>query len=90
MRANSQSHYHNNPQGMSPHSSDEPLPRKKVSFCNSDDVSVATKEEVGCSMAPSIDDLEAWLEFQVGQLGTPVWWEELGAVPGIEDRHKFA
>ena len=20
----------------------------------------------------------------------PTWWEELGAVPGIEDRHKFA
>ena len=24
------------------------------------------------------------------QLGTPTWWKELGAVPGIEDRHKFA
>ena len=37
-----------------------------------------------------MDDLETWLEFQAGQLGTPMWWEELGAVPGIEDRHKFA
>ena len=37
-----------------------------------------------------MDDLETWLEFQAGQLGTPTWWEELGAVPGIEDRHKFA
>ena len=36
-----------------------------------------------------MDDLETWLEFQEGQLGTPTWWEELGAVPGIEDRHKF-
>ena len=36
-----------------------------------------------------MDDLEMWLEFQAGQLGTPIWWEELGAVPGIEDRHKF-
>ena len=36
-----------------------------------------------------MDDLEMWLEFQVRQLGTPAWWEELGAVPGIEDRHKF-
>ena len=47
------------------------------------------KEEVSCSTEPSVDDLETWLEFQAGQLGTPAWWEELGAVPGIEDRHKF-
>ena len=36
-----------------------------------------------------MDDLETWLEFQVGQLGTPTWWGELVAVPGIKDRHKF-
>ena len=23
------------------------------------------------------------------QLGTPAWWEELGAIPGIKDLHKF-
>ena len=39
---------------------------------------------------PSVDDLETWLEFQAGQLGTLQWWEELAAVPGIEDRRKFA
>ena len=37
-----------------------------------------------------MDDLETWLEVQAGQLGTPAWWEELAAVPGIEDRCKFA
>ena len=37
-----------------------------------------------------MDDLETWLEFQAGQLGTPAWWEELGAMPGITDQHKFA
>ena len=36
-----------------------------------------------------MDNLETWIEFQVGQLGTPAWWEELGAVPGIEDQHEF-
>ena len=41
-------------------------------------------------MEPSVEDLETWLEFQAGQLGTPTWWEELGAVPGIEDWCKFA
>ena len=48
------------------------------------------KEEASSSMEPSVDDLEMWLEFQAGQLGTPVWWEELVAVPDIKDRHKFA
>ena len=47
------------------------------------------KVEVSCLTEPSVDDLEMWLEFQAGKLGTPMWWEELGAVPGIEDRHKF-
>ena len=39
---------------------------------------------------PAIEDLEAWLEHQVGQLGTPSWWRELEAVPDIEDTCKFA
>ena len=28
--------------------------------------------------------------FQAGQLGTPAWWEELGAILGIKDPWKFA
>ena len=47
------------------------------------------KEETSCITEPSVDDLEMWLEFQAGHLGTPPWWEELGAMPGIEDQHKF-
>ena len=39
---------------------------------------------------PPIKDLEALLEHQVGQLGTPAWWRELEAVPDIEDTCKFA
>ena len=39
---------------------------------------------------PSINDLEMWLEYQVRQLGTPMWWGELEAIPGIADLHKFA
>ena len=68
----------------------DPMPRRRVSFHNPDNVRDPMKEEVSCLMEPSMDDLETWLEFQAGQLGTPAWWEELGAVPGIEDRHKFA
>ena len=39
---------------------------------------------------PSINDLEMWLEYQVRQLGTPLWWGELEAIPGIANLHKFA
>ena len=88
-RANSQSCYHGDPQGICPWSPDGPLPRRRVSFHNPDDIRDPVKEEVSCLMEPSMDNLETWLEFQAGQLGTPTWWEELGAVPGIEDRHKI-
>ena len=61
-----------------------------MSFHNPENEEVPIKEEASSSTEPSVDDLEMWLEFQVGQLGTPTWWEELGAVPGIQDQCKFA
>ena len=39
---------------------------------------------------PSINNLELWLEHQAEQLGTPTWWGELEAIPGVMDPHKFA
>ena len=60
-----------------------------MSFHNPEDEEVPIKEAVSCSVEPSIDDLEMWLEFLVGQLGTPTWWEELGAMPVIQDQCKF-
>ena len=39
---------------------------------------------------PSINDLKMWLDYQVRQLGTPMWWRELEAIPGIADLHRFA
>ena len=41
------------------------------------------------SVEPSISNLEAWLEYQSTQIGTPMWWRELEAVPGIADQWKF-
>ena len=41
------------------------------------------------SVEPSISNLEAWLEYQSIQIGTPMWWKELEAVPGITDWQKF-
>ena len=37
-----------------------------------------------------IKDLELWLDHQVDQLGTPTWWGELKAVPGMMDLCRFA
>ena len=34
--------------------------------------------------------METWLEWQANQLGTPAWWTELQAVPGIRDPQKLA
>ena len=89
-RANSQSHSHGDLQGIHPQSPDEPPPRRRVSFHNPEDEEVPIKEKASCSVEPSIDNLEMWLEFQAGQLGTLVLWEELGARPGIQDWRKFA
>ena len=89
MRANSQSCHHGDPWGICPQSPDGPPPQSRVSFHNPNVMKDPVKEEASNLMEPSMDDLETWLEFQAGQLGTPAWWEELGAVPGIEDRCKF-
>ena len=42
------------------------------------------------SIEPPIKNLESWLDHQADQLGTPTWWGELKAVPGITDLHRFA
>ena len=46
------------------------------------------------SQEPSVElpikDFESWLDHQADQLGTPTWWGELKAVPGIMDLHRFA
>ena len=89
-RANSQSCSHGDLWGVHPWSPDEPLPRKRVTINDHKDEKDPAREEAGCSMEPSVSDLETWLEFQAGQLGTPAWWEELGAVPGIKVQCKFA
>ena len=34
---------------------------------------------------PSVSDMEMWLEWQAEQLGTPAWWPELKAIPGVKD-----
>ena len=65
------------------------LPHRQVSFCMPEGKDMTTvKEPVTVEL--TTEDLETWLEHQVGQLGTPTWWRELEAVPDIENPHKFA
>ena len=47
-------------------------------------------EEQNPLAKPSVDELEMWLDYQVRQLGTPMWWGELEAIPGIANLHIFA
>ena len=39
---------------------------------------------------PSVSDVEMWLEWQAKQLGSPAWWLELKAIPGVKDPQKLA
>ena len=39
---------------------------------------------------PSVSEVETWLEWQAKQLGTPAWWPELKAIPGVKDPQKLA
>ena len=62
---------------------------ERVSFCKpGDKCSVAEGENP--SVEPSVSDLEAWLEYQFTQIGTPMWWKELEAVLAITNWQKFA
>ena len=88
-RADSQSCSCGDLWGIHPQSPDKPSPRRRVSFHDPKDKKNPIKEVASCSTELSVDDLEMWLEFQAGQLGTPAWWEELGAMLGIEDQCKF-
>ena len=60
-----------------------------MSFCKPGDECSAAEEE-NLPVEHLVSDLEAWLEYQSTQIGTPMWWKELGAVLGISDWQKFA
>ena len=60
-----------------------------MSFCKPGDECSVVEEE-NPSVEPTISNLEAWLEYQSTQIGTPMWWKELEAVLGITNQRKFA
>ena len=64
-------------------------PNKRVSFQTPEDGDLATESRKTSAELP-IKDLESCLDYQVDQLGTPTWWGELKAIPGMADLHRFA
>ena len=65
----------------------EPLNRR-VSFRMPEGEDSAT-ESWEPSLKLPIKDLESWLDHQADQLGTPNWWGELKAIPGMADLCRF-
>ena len=72
---------------MSP---DGPLPGRRVIFRNPEAETRSERDTKGHSTELSVSDVETWLEWQANQLGTPTWWTELQAIPGIRDPWIFA
>ena len=89
--AQSQNYCQVNPQNEQAYLQDhiwEP-PNRRVSFHMPDGEDLVTESRDPSARLP-IEDLELWLEYQADQLGTPIWWEELKAVPGVVDPCRFA
>ena len=72
---------------MSP---DGPSHRKRVTFRNPKAELSSERDTKDYSTEPSFSNIETWLEWQAKQLGTPTWWTELLAIPGIRDPWKLA
>ena len=88
--AQTQNHHQVDPQNEQAHSQDhiqEP-PNKRVSFWMPEDGDLATESREPSAKLP-IKDLESWLDYQADQLGTPTWWGELKAIPGMADLCRF-
>ena len=41
-------------------------------------------------METPVSNVGTWVEWQAEQLGTPAWWLELKAIPGVQDPQKLA
>ena len=67
-----------------------PPPGRRVTFRNPEAEMSSKRGTESYSMEPSVSDVETWLEWQANQLGTPAWWTELQAIPGIRDPRKLA
>ena len=53
---------------------------------------VTQEAEWGCDLSqePSVENYEVWLELRGCHLDTPDWWEELVAIPNVDDHCRLA
>ena len=90
-RTQSQDHHQVAPHHEQTHVQDhtQEFQNRRVSFRMPEDEDSATESQEPSVELP-IKDLEQWLDHQADQLGTPTWWGELKAVPGVMDLCRFA
>ena len=89
-RAHSQCHPQSRSPSRWPRSPSGPPPGRRVTF-REPEVELHSRESMGDYLSePSVSDVETWLEWQSQQLGTPGWWSELKAIPGVRDLWKIA
>ena len=84
-RAHSQSCPQSSSQSRQPRSPNGPLPGRRVTFREPEVRPNFKGSAEDYTSEPSVSDVEMWLEWQAWQLGTPAWWSELKAIPGVED-----
>ena len=89
-RAQNWNHSQSSTQNVHPMSPDGPPSGRRVTFRNPKVEMSSERDAKDYSTEPSVSDVETWLEWQAKQLGTPTWWMELQAIPGIRDPQKLA
>ena len=86
----SQSHSQNSSQSREPWSPEEPPPRRRVIFQEPVVEWSSGRNLKDHMMEPPVSNVETWVEWQAKQLGTPAWWPDLKAMPGVKDLQKLA
>ena len=89
-RTQSQSRSQNSSQSRQPQSPEEPPPRKRVIFQEPIAEPSLGRNLKDHMMEPPVSNEETWVEWQAEQLGTPAWWSDLKAIPGVKDLQKLA
>ena len=89
-RAQSQNHSQSSLLNVHLVSPDGPPSRRRVTFRDPKAGLSSERNTKDYSTKPSISDMETLLEWQANQLGTPAWWAELQAIPGIRAPQKLA
>ena len=60
------------------------------SFCGKQTATQGSEEGCDLPPEPSVGNYEVWVEWQGCQVDTPDWWEELVAIPHVDNAWKLA